>query len=248
MNQKKSFQNREDFNPAMLAGCEAALKADVFYQIDFTKFVLDYMGGPDCKPVLVQIHSIDQDSKDFPKTYVQLIRDIEAEIKLKPRGHYAIIERVGSVSRFSTVISDGTGSIAVGGKFNSYDTKPTGDDVVDSMISYEIYQCRQFAEREESCKKDQEAMEKHHFQVGQSFKGLQSDEFLPTHKFATSTIVEILPNKRIRMSHTKRGSKYIRDGVVSPQLLAKMIQWSGKIENSLTEKTTNAMKLVGDCC
>lgn len=248
MNQKKSFQNEEDFNPAMLAGSEAALIAGVYYQDDFAKFVLNHMGGPDCKPVLVQIYSIDQDSKDFPKTYVQLVRDTEAEIKQKPRGHYAIIEKVGTTSSFSTVVSDGTGSIAVGGKFNSYDHKPTGDEVIGSMISYEIFMCRKFAEREEAGKKDKDAMEQHQFQVGQSFKGLQSDEYFPTHKFGTTTIVEIRPDLQIKVSHTKRGSRYKLEGMVSPTLLAKMLQWSGKTETSNTQEPVNSMKLVGDCC
>lgn len=248
MDQKKSFQNKEDFNPAMLAGCEAALIAGIYYQDDFAKFVLNHMGGPDCKPVLVQIYSIDQDSKDFPKTYVQLVRDTEAEIKLKPRGHYAIIEKVGTTSRYTTVTSDGTGSIAVGGKFNSYEHKPTGEEVIDSMISYEIFMCRKFAEREEAGKKDKDAMEQHQFQVGQSFKGLQSDEFFPTHKFATSTIVEIMPNLQMKVSHTKRGSKYTREGIVSPQLLANMIRWAGKKEIDEDRKPTKVLNLVGDCC
>jgi len=229
-------QNNEQFTPAMIAGCEAALRAEMFYQDDFEKYVLQHMGGPDCKPVLVNVYSIDQNATDFPKTYVQFTRDIDAEIRQKPRGHYAIIERIGTTSRFSTVVSDGTGKVAVGGKFNSSDTQPTGDEVIKAMIGYEIYCCRKYAERLFAHQKDKEMMEQHQFQVGQQFKGLQSDEHYPKHKFGTTTIVEIRPDLRIRLQHTKRGSRNKWEGMVSPTLLAKMIGWANKVTSPTEDK------------
>ena len=42
------------FTASMIAGCEAAINAGVFYQDAFNDFVLARMGGFDCQAVLVE--------------------------------------------------------------------------------------------------------------------------------------------------------------------------------------------------
>lgn len=220
--------NPTKFTPAMIAGCDAALKAGIFYQDDFQKFVIEHIGGTDCNPVLDGIYTIDKNRDDFPKAYRLMVTELDDRIKSLPRGHYAIIERAGHNPNYSTIVSDGSGNISVGGKFDLYDVIPKGDEVINRMLGYEIFTCRKEVERRNQEQLNKEVSAKYHFAIGQSFKNLQSSEDYPVHKFATTTIIEIIDDNQIRLEHTKRGSKYRRTAVVSPTFLSEMIKWSGR--------------------
>ncbi len=234
------------FPPVMVAGAEAALAAEVFYQDKFKEFVLNHMGGFGCEAFLVGVYSINQYVDNFLKTYQKMLRDTEEIIKQSPRGHYAIIERIGNLSRFSMIISDGSGDIALGGKYNSYDEMPTGEIVLDAMLGQKIYQCRKMVERRNSELEDLEIMEKHNFFVGQTFKSLQSDEYSPAHKFGTTTIVAIRPDMQLDIVSTKRGSKSKWNGLVSPRLLVKMVEWSKAVKPPKQQGTIQVATLFGE--
>lgn len=234
------------FKPAMVAGTEAAIAAEVFYQDSFKEFVLNHMGGYGCAAFLVGVYSINQDVEDFLKTYQKMLRDTEEIIKQSPRGHYAIIERIGNLSRFSMIISDGSADIALGGKYNSYDELPTGEIVLDAMLGQEIYQCRKLVECRNNELNNLEIMEKHKFFVGQTFKNLQSDEYFPTHKFGTTTIVAIRPDMQLDIVSTKRGSKSKWNGLVSPRLLEKMVEWSKAVKPAKQQGTIQVSTLFGE--
>lgn len=220
------FSNLEQFPAAMVLACEEAINQKVFYEELFKKFVIEAMGGFGCDAQLFGIYSIDQNTDDFLKTYKTMVRDVENSIKAMPRGNYAIIERIGDSSSYSMIVSDGTGDVAIGGKYNSYKTVPTAKEVLDCMVGYEIYICRKLIEKRNAHVLDENILNSNKFYVGQAFKNLQSDELFPKHKFGTTTIVEIQPDLQIKINSTKRGSKSIWSGLVSPTLLFKMIEWA----------------------
>lgn len=238
-------QNLSLYPPAMVAATEAAIAAEVFYESDFQAFVLKHMGGYGCEAFKVGVYSIDPDVADL-KTYHKMIRDVETIIKNSPRGHYAIIERVGALSRYSMRTSDGSGDLATGGQYDSYDEVPTDTIVLDAMLGYEIYKCRKLVERRNNELKDLEIFEKHKFHVGQSFKGLQSDEHFPTHKFGSTTIVSVRSDMQIEIISTKRGSKSKWKGLVSPRLLEKMVEWSKAVKLSKQQDTVQVATLFGE--
>ena len=216
--------NPKPFTAAMIAGCEAALDADIFYQSKFSEFVLKHMGGFDCEAILIKVYPVDQSDEGFLKNYSTLTRNVRDLVKNSPRGHYALIEKTGP-SRFLIVTSDGSGTVATGGLYNSYDDMPTGEIVLEAMISHEIYLCRKLVEAQRAEKANKEVMEQYRFQVGQTFKNLQSDAQFPSHKFSLTTISEVSV-VGITLVHKKRGSKFLRTGVVTPLFLKEMIDWS----------------------
>jgi len=235
----KQINEVASFTEQMVMACESAMTLDIIYHDQFKKIVLEKMGGYGCNAELFGIFSIDHGSDDYLKTYQKMISDAENHVKRLPRGHYAIIERVASTSSYSMIVSDGTGKISVGGKFNSYTTMPTATDVLDCMLSYEIYQCRKAIEMRNARVLNENVMRTHHFYVGQVFKDLQTDEHLPKHKFATTTVSEITDDLQIKLSSTVRGSKFIWSGFVSPTLLSKMIGWvKPKRLNKTSESST----------
>ena len=226
------YSTLDQFSQAMRKACRAALNENVFYEDDFKKYVLKHMGGFDCPAVLEGVYSIDNNAENFLKTFQTMVKDVEDGIKKLPRGHYDIIERQGTSSHYSMIVSDGTGEIAVGGKFNSYEFVPTANQVLECMLGYEIYLCRKLIEKTNAEMLDISTMNTNKFSVGQVFKNLQSDEHFPTHKFSTTTIVEIRSDLQIKIESTKRGTKNTWSGLVSPTLLAKMIEWAAAKKDS----------------
>lgn len=231
------FTSLDQFPAAMVIACEEAINQNVFYEDLFKKSVLDHMGGFCCEAKLVGVYSIDQNTDEFLKTYQLMVRDLENNVKAMPRGHYAIVERVGQSSSYSMIVSDGTGHIATGGKFNSYPVVPTANQVLDSMLGYEIYLCRKLIEKRNAHVLNENIMNSYKFYVGQVFKNLQSDELFPKHKFGTTTIVDISPDLQIKINSTKRGTKSIFSNLVTPTLLSKMIEWAKpKLANKVVDK------------
>lgn len=220
------FTSLDQFPAVMIKACEEAINQNVFYEDLFKKFVLEYMGGFGCEAKLVGVYSIDQNAEEFLKTYQLMVRDLENNLRTMPRGHYAIVERIGTFANYSMIVSDGTGDIATGGKYNSYQVAPTANEVLDSMLGYEIYLCRKLIEKRNAQILNENIMNSYKFYVGQVFKNLQSDEIFPKHKFGTTTIVEIAPDLQIKINSTKRGTKSIFSSIVSPTLLSRMIEWA----------------------
>ncbi len=221
----KKQKNVSDFPALMVSACEAAIAAKVFYESEFQEFVFKYMGGTLCKPVLVDVVSFNPGVENYRAG----VKEVEEKIKQAPRGHYAIIERLGdssSQSSYSVVVSDGSGELATGGKYDVYDVAPCGEDVMKRMVSYEIYLCRKAVENRNSELLNQKLMAEHGFHIGQRFKNLPSDQAFPTHIFSTSTIMEVLQGGQLKMQHTKRGTSNVWEGIVPVQLLVKMIEWS----------------------
>ena len=57
--------SRTHFPPAMLAACEAALDAGIFYNDQFDDFVFKHMGGFGCDAVLIEVVDLDGAAPDF---------------------------------------------------------------------------------------------------------------------------------------------------------------------------------------
>lgn len=237
------YSSLDQFPKAMVLASEAAVNQEIFYESDFKKYVLDNMNGYGCEAVLLGIFSMDQTTEDFLKNYHQMVKNVESNVKALPRGHYAIIERIGVSSSYSMIVSDGTGEVATGGKYNSYSSVPTADQVLDCMVGYEIYMCRKLIEKRNAKILEQNIMNSHKFYVGQVFKNLQSDEVLPKHKFGTTTIVEIQSDLQIKINSTKRGTKALWSGSVSPIQLSKMIEWSQPKLSNNSEKNVGVYTL-----
>jgi len=160
------------FPTAMIAACAAALDADVFYQDAFAAFVVDRMGGYDCEAALVEHLNVGRDDSDTAKA---LRRDLATRVKAAPRGHYGIVQRQsenGTLS-YALIVSDGTGELATGGRFDSHYEIPTGAKVLERMVGYEIYQCRKAVEADRLLKSNVAALAEFAFQPGMEFKNVK---------------------------------------------------------------------------
>jgi len=163
---------RFPFSAAMIAGCEAALDAGIFYQDAFKAFVLMHMGGFDCEAVLVETVSLDRSMEDYCHRKRIVCERLYSLIKAAPRGHYALLQYSsddGSRS-FGTITSDGTGNLAPGAAYNCQTEMPSGEYVLDRMMGYEIYLCRQSIEGKRRMKADVQALTDHAFIPGMTFK------------------------------------------------------------------------------
>lgn len=149
----KLFANVSDFPTAMVAACNAAIDAGIVKFDAFTASVLAGMGGPDCNAVLLEVAELDRTSKDFHTARRQLNGRLGEAISAAPRGHYAVIrtkEAEGSYS-FRTVVSGGYGERVAGccAIASSVDgTQPTAEDVLYTLMEFEIYKCRMAVDSE----------------------------------------------------------------------------------------------------
>lgn len=184
----------ENFNPSMIAGCEAALDAGVFYQDAFEDFVVKQMGGFNCEAHLAMNLLIDH--RDISRTARQqsnLVMELEQRVAAMPRGHYAIIKTINPPDTvfFRFMVSDGSGKISTGGKFDSYDIEPGPEKVLRKMFGYEIYLCRKLVEQRRAKACDISAMISLNIHVGMKIKGYRaSGEVKP---FSSASVIEVHP-------------------------------------------------------
>ncbi len=195
------------FTPSMIAGCEAALDAGVFYQNEFEDFVINHMGGFDCHANLVETLVIDREQSGFtPRLEFLSTQALETKVAAMPRGHYAVIKTTDRARTFfKFVVSDGSGTIATGGKYDTYDAEPTAQHVLYKMLSHEIYLCRKFVENRRAMARDIEAITSINIHVGLKFKGYKvPGEVKP---FSSATVIEIHPETgQIKLLLVRRGS------------------------------------------
>lgn len=189
---------QEVFSKEMLDACNAALDQGVFYQKDFSEFVLQRMGGLGCEPV----RSGEIVDGGFREREAFAMR-----IAQMPRGSYGILRRSGTddyPGSFAAAVSDGTGDVATGGRFDHFDKEPSGETVVRRMVEYEIYLCRNQLENERRVAKNQDALARCF--VGQVIKGYRHpSEAKP---YSRAEVTGVVPETgRVRLLLTKRGSK-----------------------------------------
>jgi len=197
-----------DFPAAMVEACEAALDAGVFYQDAFRDYVVQHMGGYGCEAVLVETVTVpDRSAPDYFELKRAAMIELSNRIAASPRGHYALVKYTGNdgTHRYSPKVSDGSGKLAVGAAYDSYDAPPSGDKVLERMVGYEIYECRNAVEAKRRIEADIAALVRHSFKVGMEFKNYkQPGEPKP---YSKAAIQEIYPEfGQIKLHLTKRGS------------------------------------------
>lgn len=197
-----------DFPPAMVAACNAALDAGIFYNDQFDDFVFKHMGGFGCEAVLIEVAELDGTAPDFWEKQRELNKRLEAAVIAAPRGHYAVIRKATESHGviYKLIVSDGHGDRpAVGGAHDSYDAMPTAEKVLERFVGYEIYLCRKVLETKRYNDRCIAAMKEHGLHIGYTFKG----EFeVNGDKFSTVTITEVAPaTGHIKIHMAKRGSR-----------------------------------------
>jgi hypothetical protein len=196
-----------DFPANMIAGCEAALDADVFYQDEFRDFVVKHMGGFGCEPVLVDSIEYDCDAAEYFKRLATEGKALAERIKASPRGHYAVIARKFADGRksYSAIMSNGQGEIATGGSHDGYSEVPPSEKIRLRMVGYEIYECRNAVEAKRKREADIAALEKHDLKVGMEFKDYRHPS--ETKRYSKAVIEAVYPETgRLKLLLTRRGS------------------------------------------
>ncbi|MHB0927729.1 MAG: hypothetical protein ACYC3W_02240 [Candidatus Nanopelagicales bacterium] len=185
-----------NFTPSMIAGCEAALDAGVFYQDAFENFVIEHMGGFDCEAKLATTLRIDlRSSEESARSVFEMTQPLEAEIAAMPRGHYAIIQTLhkhGS-SFFKFVVADGSGKLSTGGRYDTYDAEPSAEHVLRKMLGYEIYLCRKLVEQRRETVRDIAAMTSLDIHVGMKIKIKDYRAPGEVKPFSSATVIEVHP-------------------------------------------------------
>lgn len=202
----KSNPSLSDFPVAMIAACEAALDAAIFYDDAFQAFARQHMGGYGCKATLIEVVEMDASIEKNWEMRKAMHARIYADVIAAPRGHYIVV-RTQREQRifFKTYVSDGHGDqLAVGGSHDTYDMMPSADKVLDRMVGYEVYLCRKAIEANRYYTKCIGMMREFGLHIGFTFKG----EFkFNADKFSTVTITQIVEaTGQIKVHLTKRGS------------------------------------------
>lgn len=236
-----------DFPPAMITACQAALDAGITYNDEFAEFVLRQMGGYGCEAVLMEVAELDAAAASYASLQRAQHSRLEATVISAPRGHYALIRvtRSDGCPMYTTIVSDGYGDgVATGGAYDHYDSMPPGEKILDRMLGYEIYLCRKACERERAHKAGREALAKHAFHIGMVFKDIK----VGGEKFSTGTISEVhVESGCVTLLLTRRGSRNrwkstrsasdIADHV---RITAKGIDAAPQDTNALHEHTAQA--------
>lgn len=202
-------KNLADFPANMVAGCEAAIDADVFYQDDFRDFVVKHMGGYDCEPVFVEMVEYDVNAPDYHERLREVGKALSERIKALPRGHYAVIRRFGfksdNGSSYSAIMSEGMGHLATGGSHDGYPAPPPGEKVRERMVGYEIYECRHLVQAKRVLEADVATLIQHGFQAGQEFKDYRHPG--ETKRYSKAVIEAVYAETgRLKLLLTRRGS------------------------------------------
>lgn len=214
----------KDFPANMIAGCEAALDAEVFYQDEFADFVVKAMGGYGCEAVLVETVSIDLNWDDYMARKRAIVGPLTKEVAAAPRGHYGLIHYISAEgdNRYSLIASDGSGETAVGGRYDGYDTPPDGEKVLSRMVGYEIYECRSLVENERRRDANIEALRKHGFAPGMEFKNYKHPgEVKPYSKAVVQAVYA--DSGTLKLQLTRRGSAKRWEGTVGAKGFAEAV-------------------------
>lgn len=196
------------FTAAMIAGCNAALDAGIFYNDEFKPFVIKHMGGLDCVPVLHRIVELQWDDREKMVEMRQELKDLTNTVKASPRGTYAVkIKKMhGAPTLYSFLISDGSGELAPGGQWDTQEKVVTGEYAVTKMMGYEIYSCRKILEEMRREEEDLKALHEHKLSVGMEFKDYKDPG--DSKKFSKAIIQRIHADTgNVELLLTRRGTK-----------------------------------------
>lgn len=216
-----------EFPTAMVAACYAALDAGIFYNNEFSAFVLRQLGGYGCEAVLMETAELDAAADDYAALQRAEHIRLEAAVNASPRGHYAVIRmaRQNGCHLYTAIASDGYGEgVATGGAYDVFDSMPPGEKILERMLSYEIYLCRKACEQERSRQEGRDALAKYGIRLGMTFRDIQ----VGGERFSSGTISEVHAESGcVTLLLTRRGSRNrwkstrsatdVADYVASPQ-------------------------------
>lgn len=166
---------KHSFSTAMMAATNAALDQGVFYQDHFAEFCIAHMGGYGCEANLVATVEIDRTIPDSWAEHRDTINALEEQIATMPRGSYVVLRKTSMRDdslhiTYSTIVSDGSGELSVGGKYDIYDQPPPPEKVLERMLGQEIYCCRDYVQNERRMADDRLALDESKLSAGLSFK------------------------------------------------------------------------------
>jgi len=147
-----------------------------------------------------------------------------SRLKAAPRGYYALLQYSsddGSRS-FGTITSDGTGNIAPGGAYNCQAEMPSGEYVLDRMMGYEIYLCRQRTEGERNMKADIQALTDHAFTPGMTFKDYRHPGEVKSYSKVMITAVSP-PTGNVKLLLVRRGTRKRWEASVGAKAFAERV-------------------------
>lgn len=212
-----------DFPPAMVSACQAAIDAGMFYDNEFSAFVLRQLGGYGCEAALMEIADLDAAGENYAASQRVLRARLEALVTAAPRGHYALIRvtRLNDCPLYTAFASDGYGDrVATGGAYDVYDSMPSGDKILERMIGYEIYLCRKAVEQERARQAGREALAKYGFHVGMVFK----DITVGGEKYSSGTVSEVHAESGcVTLYLVRRGSRNRWKSTLSARAVAEHV-------------------------
>lgn len=190
-----------DFPPAMVTAVDAALAAGLFYDTDIHRFVLEYMGGPGCTPVLLREVTLTLGDRSQEEA-------IWEELTRSPRGTYAILHyrRDDGYVSHRAPMSDGSGDLSGHACYDPFDPDdPTGPaHALDRLVGYEIYLCRKAVEVVRGTTRNLAAQAVHRFAVGQR---LTCPLWFGATQYSSASITAIDPSTgEVTLELVRRGS------------------------------------------
>lgn len=210
-----------DFPADMVAACNAALDAGIFYNDQFEAFVLGRMGGFGCEAVLMEVAELDCGHPDHWQMQRDLSRRLEAAVVAAPRGHYVVIRKTRSdrAPTYFFMVSDGTEDrSSVGGSYDYYDALPSGEKVLERMVGYEIYLCRKAIEQARARQSACSAIGKYGIRLGMEFRNIE----VGGEKFSTATVSEIHEKAgEVTLYLVRRGSRQRWNATVAADSLVQ---------------------------
>ncbi len=219
----------------MVAACEAAIDTGIFYLDDFKAFVFTKMGGYDCEAVLLKDVLFDDNRANFAELR-EKVTSLENEVAASPRGTYALFQFVRAEDNhhyWKFAVSDGSGGLGVGGRYNTYAEAPTAIHVLAKLVGHEIYKCRQHVENLREIKASQEAIDKHRIMPGMTVKNFTIPGSKP---YSTAVVMEVSRgNGFVKLRLTKRGS---RKRYESPMQARFFARYAGLADSGCKEVIT----------
>lgn len=187
---------KRNYPPAMVAACEAALDARMFYNNDFDTFVLEHMGGPDCEAVLLREVECSQHRE---------VVEIEKAVLAAPRGHYVLIrKRYDDQERWVPIMSTGSGISSI--CHDTYAERPSADELLRALLSQDIYQCRHAVARQRELDADVAASRHPAVRLGAEIRNFSPPGEVRT--FSTATVTGIdSASGQVALMMTQRGSR-----------------------------------------
>lgn len=201
-----------DFSPLFIKICQQGLAAGLFNQKELVNFV-KHQYGFGCIGCMLEHVTIAAIVPDKGKRDRELYSRLESLVATSPRGAFVIVEKqfdsndcTAKKSTFQTIISDGSGHLAAGGKFNFYDAIPSTTTILESMLAFEVFECRKLCEKIKEHRDSQHAIRKFDLDIGKVFTNVSlPGEAKPYAKVAIAWVD--FKNGTLRLLLTKRGSK-----------------------------------------